>query len=87
MNSNKSFDTLYSYVNSHPHGVYELTFSDNITITATFDTAYETDNDLDIDNPNYEEFWAMLFLSGERAIEITYKNTPIHASCGGDKIY
>ena len=84
MNSSEQFDKLYSYVVANPKASYEITFDDNSTITAFFDTAYETDNSLEMEDPNYEEFWALLFTSEDKAYEITYKNMPAHVTSEGN---
>ena len=40
----------------HAEGVYYLTFQDGVQISAEYDTDYETDNGIDIDDDGYEEY-------------------------------
>lgn len=49
---------LFRSINANPREVYTLTFSNGDVIEARADTCYETDNSLDDDDPNYEEYHA-----------------------------
>ena len=86
MESQERFDLLYKTVNANPKAKYKLCFNTE-DIDAIFDTAYETDNSLEIDDPDYEELWALLFISSERAIELTYHSLPEHVYCDDKCVY
>ena len=63
INSHESetFDFLYNYVHEHNEGVYQITFQDGTEISAEYNTDYETDNGIDIEDIDYEEYVAIVF--------------------------
>ncbi len=81
-------DRLFGSINKNPSEVYILTFSNGDVIEAQADTCFETDNRLDDDDPNYEEYHACAMevvriiadknkmLKEGQLIEINYHNYP-----------
>ena len=61
---------------------------DNKNITAKFDTMYESDNGLEEDEKDYEEFNVILFEDQETKtlFELTYNSMPKEIYCGELKI-
>ena len=57
----KKFDFLYNFIHEHSEGTYRITFKDGTEISAEYDTDYETDNGVDIDDSSYEEYIAIIF--------------------------
>ena len=66
-----------------------LKYSDNAVLKVVFDTSYESDNGLDLDEKGYEEYWAIAFELKEivkegksvpckvgELFEVNYKNFP-----------
>ena len=45
--------------NASKEDVYELEWEDGTKIIGYCDTIYESDNDLEIEDPNYEEYWGI----------------------------
>ena len=70
----EAFDFLYNFVHKHAEGVYYLTFQDGVQISAEYDTDYETDNGIDIDDDGYEEYIAIVFKN-------TANNTLFEVTC------
>ena len=72
-----AFDLLYSFVHEHPGGIYQLTLS-GVTVSAEYDTDYETDNGADADDAEYEEYIAVVFrnISDNTLFEISCFNFP-----------
>ena len=70
--------------------LYQLEWPSGAKIIGYCDTIYESDNNLELDDPNYEEFWAIAVqivniiksgpelgeISEDNIIEITYHNVP-----------
>ena len=65
---------------------FELIYED-ITIVATYDTMFETDNGL-YDEEGYEEYNAIVFLNLEtnELFEVNYLNLPNTIMCGETKV-
>lgn len=81
-------EKLFLTINKNLSQIYIITFSDGNVIEAQVDTCYETDNGLDNDDPNYEEYFGCAMkiikivvdknttLKEGDLIEINYHNYP-----------
>ena len=84
----KILENLFLSINDNANPIYILTYSDGDIIEAQVDTCYETDNGLDDDDPDYEEYHACAMkivkvivdktqkFKEESLIEINYHNYP-----------
>ncbi len=70
----ETFDFLYNFIHEHAEGVYHMTFQDGLQVSAEYDTDYETDNGIDIDEAGYEEYIAIIFRN-------TADNTLFEVNC------
>ncbi|MBR6366042.1 MAG: hypothetical protein IKS10_08125 [Lachnospiraceae bacterium] len=70
----ESFDSFYNFVHKHPDGIYHIIFQNGEEISAEYDTDYETDNGLSLDEAGYEEYIAIVF-------KRTDDNTLFEVSC------
>ena len=57
-NERRIMENLFLSINNNATQIYILTYSDGDIIEAQVDTCYETDNGLDDDDPDYEEYHA-----------------------------
>lgn len=82
------FYNFLCFVEKHTHSNYRLVFEDKSVIKCTFDTDCESDNCLDLDDPNYEEYWMIVFknLATGKLFEVNYHNMPIEVWCDGEKL-
>ena len=83
-------ENLFLSITDNATQIYILTYSDGDIIEAQVDTCYETDNGLDDDDPDYEEYHACAMkivkiivdktqkLKEGSLIEINYHNYPQH---------
>ena len=90
---NNGFSTLIRFINEQydANTIFDLEFKfiyDNETITAKYDTMYETDNGLEDDEDGYEEYNAIAFLNiqTDELFEINYLNLPKSIICEEVKI-
>lgn len=90
---NNGFSTLLRFINKKydENAVFDLEFKliyDNETITAKYDTMYETDNGLEDYEDGYEEYNAIAFLNLEtnELFEVNYLNLPNSIICNDVKI-
>ena len=87
----EAMQPLFRLIHSHPASSFQITMKDDTQILCTYDTMYETENELEDDDPNYEEFCACLFkiekilycrpeckekYAGKLYLEVTYHNFP-----------
>ncbi len=84
----KIMKNLFLSINDNATQIYILTYSNGDIIEAQVDTCYETDNGLDDDDPDYEEYHACAMkivkiivdktqkLKEGNLIEINYHNYP-----------
>ena len=89
-NEKRIMENLFLSINDNATQIYILTYSDGDIIEAQVDTCYETDNGLDDDDPDYEEYHACAMkivkiivdktqkLKECSLIEINYHNYPQH---------
>ena len=86
---NKYFDKLYIYVHEHMNDIYDIYYDNNIIVKAKYDTDYETDNGLELDEKGYEEYCEMLFkpINGDGFIVLNYNTLPLKIMCNGLEIY
>ncbi len=89
-NERRIMENLFLSINDNATQIYILTYSDGDIIEAQVDTCYETDNGLDDDDPEYEEYHACAMkivkiivdktqkLKEGSLIEINYHNYPQH---------
>lgn len=89
-NERRIMENLFLSINDNATQIYILTYSDGDIIEAQVDTCYETDNGLDDDDPDYEEYHACAMkivkiimdktqkLKEGSLIEINYHNYPQH---------
>lgn len=88
-NEKGNFEKLLLCTHSVPNGIYEFFDNTGASIKASYDTDYETDNGMEPEDANYEEFFGIVFkrLNSGNMFEITYKNLPSKATCDGVTIY
>jgi len=83
------FETLLLATHANPNAIYTFIDNTGISVKASYDTDYETDNGLDLDDSEYEEYIGIAFksISTGNLFEICYKNTPQTAFCNSVKLY
>lgn len=88
-NEKRFFDKLYKYVHEHINEKYDIYFDEKTNQKAIFETDYETDNGLEINDKRYEEYCEMLFKpsNGKGYVIINYHTLPYKVVCGNDIIY
>ncbi|MDD6155230.1 MAG: hypothetical protein PUB39_06735 [Eubacteriales bacterium] len=82
------FSKLHIYATNSPDTRFRFVDDTGASLTATFDTAYETDNGLEPGEEGYEEFDAMAFCedtTGE-LFEVTYLSLPKEVWDGNKRI-
>ena len=82
------FDVIYKYVDRNEDGIYELSFNNKI-IRCNFETCYESDNGLDENDENYDEYEVIVFsnIDNNYNFEINYKNIPDEVYHNGKLVY
>ncbi len=90
--------TFYKNIDEYEKNTMTLRWNNNSQATATFDTCFESDNELDMDNTEYEEYVSFIFklieVLGKPPIYITedkffcidYHNFPDEILVSGKKI-
>lgn len=70
-------DIFYEAIIKHKNNQFIFMY-DKKRILCTFDTAYETDNCLEENDLNYEEYFALCFNNDEnnQLFEVNYHNVP-----------
>ena len=54
----KIIGNLFKDISEEPHKIYILEFNDGSILKAQMDTCYESDNDLDEDDEQYQEYYS-----------------------------
>ena len=87
-NEEKDFKILYCFFLQHRNALYNLIFSRGKKVIASFDTCCESDNGLELDDPNYEEFMCIVMRNEEtgKLFELNYHNMPKEVYCGDKRI-
>ncbi len=87
--SKENFKQLLFTTYKKPKGKYKFIDASGQNIIASFVTDYETDNGLELEDPNYEEFYGIAFKNEETGscFEVNYHNLPIAAFCDHKPIY
>ncbi len=77
---------LYRFLKANPKATLLVEFEGQPAFKAIMDTAYETDNGLEIDEEGYEEFNAILLerLDNGEYVELTYLHFPTRITCNGE---
>lgn len=87
-NEKQIMEKLFLSINNNANQTYILIYSNGDVVEAEVNTCYETDNGLEEDDPNYEEYHACAMrivkvivnknknLKEGRLIEINYHNYP-----------
>ncbi len=52
---------LEAYADSHPGALVRLEFAEGDVYKCRLDTAYESDNDLDVNDPDYDEYYELVY--------------------------
>lgn len=80
---------LSEFLMENPKATLQMAFEDKIIEEAQWDTTYETDNGLELSDPDYDEFYAMAFndLQTGQLFEISYRNFPSKIICNDQIIY
>lgn len=91
-------EKLFLSINNNANQIYILTYSNGDVVEAKVDTCYETDNGLEDNDPNYEEYYACAMkitkiivdkkrnLQEGSLIEINYHNYPQQIKDSQDNI-
>ncbi len=76
-NEEGRFKQLLFYVEENPPSVYTLHIG-NTKVLVYFDTCFESDNGLEMDESGYEEFWCIVFqnINTGELFEVNYHNLP-----------
>ncbi len=82
------FSKLFHCAWSASEGSFFRFVTDKAIIVAKVDCFYETDNGLELDDPNYEEYNAIAFENIETGelFEVNYLNLPQKVYYGGEQI-
>ena len=74
----ETFIPFYRYVIKHRNEVFTVEFSNGQVISALFDIAFEDDNELELNDPNYEEYTTMVFrnTSTQTLFSLNYHDLP-----------
>lgn len=97
-NEKQIMEKLFLSINNNANQIYILTYSNGDVVEAKVDTCYETDNGLEDNDPNYEEYYACAMkitkiivdkkrnLQEGSLIEINYHNYPQQIKDSQDNI-
>ena len=84
-----NFETLLLSAHANPNAIYTFVDCSGASVKALYDTDYETDNGLELDDPEYEEYIGIAFknISTGNLFEICYKNTPQTVFCDNERLF
>ena len=94
----KLIERFYDNLDEFEQEKMLLVWKDGSKLLANFDTCFEDDNELELDDPNYEEFCSFIFevlavektppvyIAESRLCLINYKNFPDVSLVGDKKI-
>ena len=87
-NEEKDFKILYCFFLQNRNALYTLIFAEGKKVFASFDTCCESDNGLELNDPNYEEFICIVMRNEEtdKLFEFNYHNMPKEVYCGDKRI-
>jgi hypothetical protein len=82
------FYNFFCFITDHKKSSYKFVFADGEIKSGKYFSNAESDNCLELDDPEYEEFWTVIFESIETGdlFEVTYHNMPVEVWCDGIKI-
>lgn len=83
------FWDFFCFAGEHKSCSYKFVFADGSVINALYDTACESENCLDEDDPNYEEYWILVFqnVENKQLFEINYHNMPVEVYCDDERVF
>ena len=83
------FALLLDYTHKHTKGKYTLYANDGGFIEAYYDTDFETDNGLEVNEDGYEEYQAIIFrrLTDQTLFEVNCHEIPTAVICDGVVVY
>lgn len=87
-NEARVFWNFLGFVHKHRKGNYKLKLQDGKEMECTYFTSCESENGLDLDDPNYEEYWIICFKdkNSDYIHEVNYHNIPLEVWFDGEKI-
>ena len=79
---------LYRHSCDYEHNQLLLIYADGTRVSAVFDTACETENCKELDDPDYEEYFALFFRNSETGdlFEVSYHNLPLEVWDAGIRV-
>lgn len=82
------FIHFLSFIEKNKRSSFVFRFADDSKVNATYFTICESENCLELDDPNYEEYWAIFFNNVEtgESFEVNYHNMPVEVWCDGKKV-
>ena len=88
----KYVEILHKYVKNHKKDIFEFFFNEKESkVLVLYADAYDTDNCLEPDEKNYDEYFEMLFkplnLETDKYIIVNYKNLPYKVLCNEELVY
>ena len=83
-----AFWKFLSFVHKHTKGDYRLKLENGNILECKYFTSAESDNCLDLDDHEYEEYWIVCFKDkhSDYIHEVNYHNIPSEVWCDGEKI-
>ena len=90
LNPNESgkFWNFLCFVHKNVKSEYKLKLSEEKTFQCRYFTSFESDNELELDDSNYEEYWIIFFknMHSDYIHEINYHNISLEVWCDGKKV-
>jgi len=84
----QNFEKLLSYLHSNENMILKLVFANGDIVNSVYDTDYDGDNELEEDDPNFEELWFIIMknIDTNKLFEFNYHNMPVEVYCGDKRI-